>query len=258
MLQRPDSIAEHTLERYADSLAGDFGNYILLTNFRPYVQAFTERFGVEVRQGTSWTAAHAPQEDLSIIAFGIGSPMAGLVMDVVSYTDPKAVLMLGLCGGLDDDLAVGDYLVPTASIRDEGTSIHYLPPTVPALPSLALNAVICQLLDEKQIPYRSGIMKTTDYRMWEFDEGFRMQLREERVMAIDMEIATLFAVGYAKALPTGALMLVSDLPLRKGGIKTKESGHSVLSSYSGQHLQLGLEVLMRVRQRAAPSLRTEW
>jgi len=73
-----------------------------------------------------------------------------------------------------------------------------------------------------------------------------------------MEIATLFAVGYAKAIPTGALMLVSDLPLKRGGIKTKESGQSVLTAYADQHLDLGIEVLTRMKHRAAPSLRTEW
>jgi len=257
MLQRPDSIAHNTLERYTNTPLEQFGSFLLRTNFRQYANAFAARFGVEVQGGT-WANAHAPGENLSLIDFGIGSPMAGLVMDVISHTDPSAVLMLGLCGGTDDDLEVGECVVPTASIRDEGPSAHYLPPTVPALPSLALNATICQALDNSSIPHRSGIMKTTDYRMWEFDEAFKAELRDERVIAIDMEIATLFAVGYAKAVPTGALMLVSDLPLRKGGIKTKESGQSVLTTYAEQHLNLGIDVMTLLKQRAAPSLRTEW
>lgn len=257
MLQRPDSIAEGTLERYTDTPVHEFCDYILLTNFGKYVRTFADRFGVEVRQKT-WATAHAPEQDFSIIDYGIGSPMAGLVMDVVSYTDPKAVLMLGLCGGLDDDLEIGEYVVPTASIRDEGTSVHYLPPTVPAMPTLSMNAAVCMALENKDSAHRSGIMKTTDYRMWEFDEEFKEELREERVIAIDMEIATLFAVGYAKALPTAALMLVSDLPLRKGGIKTRESGRGVMDTYAEQHLELGIDVLELVKQRAAPALRTEW
>ncbi|PJB77844.1 MAG: hypothetical protein CO095_01165 [Armatimonadetes bacterium CG_4_9_14_3_um_filter_58_7] len=162
MLQRPDSIAQNALERYTSSPVQDFGNYILLANFRHYVHSFSEKFRGETASGT-WAAAHSSAEDMTIIDYGIGSPMAGLVMDVLSYTDPKAVIMLGLCGGLDAYLDVGGYVVPTASIRDEGTSVHYLPPTVPALPSLNVNAAICQVLEEKQVAYRSGIMKTTDY-----------------------------------------------------------------------------------------------
>ena len=160
MLQRPDSIAHNTLERYTNTPLEQFGSFLLRTNFRQYANAFAARFGVEVQGGT-WANAHAPGENLSLIDFGIGSPMAGLVMDVISHTDPSAVLMLGLCGGTDDDLEVGECVVPTASIRDEGPSAHYLPPTVPALPSLALNATICQALDNSSIPHRSGIMKTT-------------------------------------------------------------------------------------------------
>lgn len=229
-MQRPDKIAHDALERYTDSSLSDFGKYIVLTNFANYVDSFASLANSKV-QGFNWKVSHWKEKNLSIIDFGIGSPVAGMAMDTLTYVDPRAVLMLGLCGGIDDELEIGDYIIPTASIRDEGTSDHYLHPDVPAMPSFRVNRHISREIHERGLEYKSGIMKTTDYRMWEFNERFIQELKEQRVIAIDMEIATLFAVAYAKGVPIGALMLVSDMPLKKEGIKTKESSKEVFEKY---------------------------
>lgn len=81
--------------------------------------------------------------------------------------------MLGMCGGIGDALELGDFLIPTASVRDEGTSRHYLSRNVPAQPSFSINRV-CEAVIRKETGKapKSGIMITTDYRMWEFDQEF--------------------------------------------------------------------------------------
>ena len=62
-----------------------------------------------------------------MIDFGIGSPQAALVVNCLAYLDNlKSVIMLGMCGGIDDILEEGNFLVASAAIRGEGTSRHLL------------------------------------------------------------------------------------------------------------------------------------
>ncbi|MEJ5361574.1 MAG: hypothetical protein WHV26_05875 [Spirochaetota bacterium] len=84
---------------------------------------------------------------------------------------------------------------------------------------------------------------------------------KHRILAIDMEIATLFAVAYAMNVPIGAIMLISDLPLKKGGIKSKESASLVFNAFTQKHLQLGIKVIESIQVKSGEGitrLRSEW
>ncbi|MFP3982958.1 MAG: AMP nucleosidase [Desulfurivibrionaceae bacterium] len=248
---RPDNYARETLERYTGSSIEEFCSYVLLCNFHRYIKNFSEVSGTQVK-GNYWSISHDQEKDITIINYGVGSPSAGIIMHCLSFLDNlKAVVMLGMCGGIADDLAVGDIILPTASIRDEGTSAHYLPKDVPAQPAFSINRTAERVISEERCcGIKSGIMHTTDYRMWEFDENFIDYILKNRIIAIDMEIATIFAVAYARQIPTGALMLVSDLPLRKGGIKSKSHSEDIFDAYTNQHLDMGIKVIERLKKEA--------
>lgn len=248
---RPDNYARETLERYTGSSIKEFCSYVLLCNFHRYVKSFSQVSGTEVR-GNYWSINHDREKDITTINYGVGSPSAGIIMHCLSFLDNlKAVVILGMCGGIADDLAVGDIILPTASIRDEGTSAHYLPKDVPAQPAFNINRTAERVISEESCcGTKSGIMQTTDYRMWEFDEDFIDYILKNRIIAVDMEIATLFAVAYARQIPTGALMLVSDLPLRKGGIKSKSHSEGIFDAYTNQHLDVGIKVIERLKTEA--------
>ncbi len=246
---RPDNYARETLERYTGSSVKDFCSYVLLCNFHRYIRSFADTTGSEIL-GNYWSISHDREKDITLINYGVGSPSAGIIMHCLSFLDNlKAVLMLGMCGGIADDLAVGDIILPTASIRDEGTSAHYLPINVPAQPTFAINRVAEQVIfEERCCSTKSGIMHTTDYRMWEFDGDFIDYILKNRIIAIDMEIATIFAVAHARHLPTGALMLVSDLPLKQGGIKSKSHSEDVFETYTARHLDIGIKVVEKLKK----------
>ena len=246
---RPDSYARNTLVRYTGSSVEEFGSYILLCNFQRYVEDFAKVTDSTVQTGY-WSVVHDKKADISIINHGVGSPSAGIIMHCLSYLDKlQCVLVLGMCGGIDDEVEIGDIIIPTASIRDEGTSKHYLPKDVPAQPGFWINRiaeeVIGQTMNKKP---KSGIMLTTDYRMWEFDEEFIRYIQKHRILAIDMEIATMFSVGYALNVPTGAIMLISDMPLRKGGIKSKDSAREVFCNYTNNHLRIGIDIVEAIKK----------
>jgi len=172
-----------------------------------------------------------------------------LVVDLLSFIKPKAVIMLGLCGGLRDEYRVGDFFNPVAAIRNEGTSNSYMPPQCPALSSFVLQRLACEELEKQKLKYHTGVIHTTNVRFWEFNEEFKASLAVERAQAIDMECATLFIVGYARRVPVGALMLISDVPLQRGGIKTAESAKKLFEKYTGQHIDVGINALKTAQER---------
>lgn len=242
-----DAIAIDTLSRYSGSEPYEFQKYILLTNFPHYVDRFADIMNVETKSGPVLRVAHCPEEEMSIIDYRVGAPMAALLIDVLSYLSPQSVLMLGLCGGLHSSHQVGDFLLPVAAIRDEGASLHYMPPQVPSLPAFLVQQFVSQELMAKNILYKTGVIHTTDYRMWEFDEHFCRVLRNEKATAIDMECSALFITSFRRKVPCGALMLISDLPMQRGGVKTKAHAKSVFQKYTDIHLECGIDSLKRMR-----------
>lgn len=238
-----EAIARDTLERYSGSPVEDFQPYLLLTNFSRYVHYFAESRKLEVIEGSTFKVAHSPKEKVSILDFKIGSPAAALVVDLCAFLPVRAALLLGMCGGLRRRYNVGDYFVPIASIRGEGTSDFYFPSEVPALANFLVQKMVTNVLDEEKATYHIGITHTTNKRFWEFDKDFKARIRSTRPQSIEMECATLFMAGYSHKLPIGALLLVSDLPLNHDGIKTKKSSENVFAKFTGDHVEKGVKVM---------------
>ncbi len=233
------------LPRYTGRELKDFTPYILLTNFQNYVEMFAQWHGVEVL-GEGHPMPNASANNITIINFGMGSPNAATIMDLLSAIEPKAVLFLGKCGGLKKKNSLGDFILPIAAIRGEGTSDDYLPPEVPALPAFMLQKAVSESISKMNMNYWSGTVLTTNKRVWEYDERFKKYLRKTRAMAIDMETATIFLVGFANEIPAGALLLVSDQPMIAGGIKTSKSDKNVTEMFVKKHLEIGIASLEEI------------
>ena len=239
-------IVENWLPRYTGKNLEDFGSYILLTNFQNYVESFARRFEVPVDGGNK-NMPNATAEGITIINFGMGSPNAATVMDLLSSIKPKSVLFLGKCGGLKRKNKLGDLILPIAAIRSDGTSDDYLPPEVPALPAFTLQRAVSHILRNSGQDYWTGVVFTTNRRVWEHDDNFKKYLTKTRAIAIDMETATLFTVGFANQIPTGALLLVSDQPMISSGVKTADSDLIVNSSFVEIHLTAGIDALFEIK-----------
>jgi len=240
-------IVDNWLPRYTKRPLEDFGQYILLTNFNQYVRLFAEKFNVPIL-GIEGNMPNASANGITIINFGMGSANAATIMDLLSAIQPKAVLFLGKCGGLKDNLTLGDFVLPIAAIRGEGTSNDYFPPEVPALPAFSLQRAVSTTIRDYQRDYFTGTVYTTNRRVWEYDEVFKGYLHRIHAMAVDMETATLFTVGFANKIPTGSLLLVSDQPMISTGVKTEKSDQHVNDLYVHDHLNIGitaLDILLR-------------
>jgi AMP nucleosidase len=241
-MQTKEEIVKNWLPRYTGTPLEDFKPYILLTNFSNYVKMFADKYGVEVK-GTSNAMQTASAGNITIINFGMGSAMAATVMDLLTAIQPKAVLFLGKCGGLKKISALGDFILPIAAIRGEGTSNDYAKPEIPALPSFRLQRAVSEMIIKHEMDYWTGTVYTTNRRVWEHDVAFKDYLKEIRALGIDMETATIFIVGFVNSIPHGALLLVSDNPMEPEGVKTEESDRKVTTNFVEKHLQIGIESL---------------
>ncbi len=258
-MKTKQEIVANWLVRYTGQPLEDFSKYLLLTNFNKYVDLFCELKGVKpVSMESAMRCATA--DGVTMINFGIGSPNAALIMDLLSAVSPVACLFLGKCGGISDKTRLGDYILPLAGIRGEGTSGDYFPAEVPALPAFMLQRAVSTALRNDSQDYWTGTVYTTNRRVWEHDDRFKDYLRSTRAMAVDMETATLFTCGFYNHIPTGALLLVSDNPMYAEGIKTEASDRVVTSNYAEQHVRLGIEAMRLIAdgRKTVRHLKYDW
>ena len=244
-MKTKEEIVANWLPRYTGEMLDNFGEYILLTNFSNYVKLFAQWNNVEI-VGSDRSMQCATAKNITIINFGMGSPGAATIMDLLTAIKPQAVMFLGKCGGLKKRNKIGDLILPIAAIRGEGTSNDYFPPEVPALPAFALQKAISTTIREYECDYWTGVCYTTNRRVWEHDENFKEYLQAIRAYAIDMETATIFTVGFFNKIPTGALLLVSDSPMIPEGVKTEASDQVVTAQYVERHLKIGIDSLKQL------------
>jgi AMP nucleosidase len=242
-------IAKDWLPRYTGMPLEQFGENVLLTNFSNYVESFADRFNVDIYGEKKPMQAATNSDGLTIINFGIGSPNAATIMDLLSAYQPKGVLFLGKCGGLKDSSEIGHFILPIAAIRGEGTSDSYFPSEVPALPSFKLHKFVSEKIIEKGFDYRTGVIHTTNRRVWEHDKPFLEHLKATTCIGIDMETATIFVVGHYNEISRGALLLVSDVPVTPDGVKTEESDQEVTKEWAEQHLEIGISSMTEISKR---------
>jgi AMP nucleosidase len=234
--------ALQTLERYSGSPRDLFQPLILLTNFPNYVDHFAAKDSLKVYEGSMFKVAHNPGKKITMCDFKIGSPAAALTVDVLSFVPVKAILMVGLCGGLDESYQIGDYFIPLGAVREDCTSINYLPIQVPALPDFSMTLCSYDYLKSQDIPFRMGNTFTTNIRMWEYNTNFKNNLKKSLADVIEMECATIFICSYFRNIPSGAFMMVSDMPLKEA--KTNEAVKKLYKDKMPQHIEIAEQILL--------------
>ena len=142
--------------------------------------------------------------------FGFGAPATVIALEHVAALGVDTVLSIGFAGGLSEAAEVGDVVLLTHAIRDEGTSYHYAPADVPARPDDALTVALGRTLVEAGLPHRPGGAWTTDapYRETEAEV---QRYRAEGVSVVEMEASALFVVGAALGVRIASAVVVSDL-----------------------------------------------
>jgi uridine phosphorylase len=138
-----------------------------------------------------------------------GAPGCVALAEELAAFGTKRIIFMGYCGSLQPGVRAGDIIVPLEAIREEGTSYHYLSPSVAAQPHQEILNVIRDCLRRKKIPYHQGKIWTTD-AIYRETKGKVKQYQTQGVLGVEMELAALFAFGMARQVAVGGLLVVAD------------------------------------------------
>lgn len=159
---------------------------------------------------TMWLAEDERRARVGVVeGFGIGSPIAALVLEELAALGVRRVVNLGIAGALPEDVGFADVVLCTGALRDEGTSHHYRPPSRYAHPSASLTAALRAALVAQGAPFCEGTS-------WTVDAFYRETLaearayRDEGVVTVEMEAAALFVVGEVRGVEVASVFTVSD------------------------------------------------
>jgi uridine phosphorylase len=154
-------------------------------------------------------------ERLAFFFPGVGAPLAAGLMDEVIAMGARAFIGCGSCGALDKSIAVGHLLVPTAAIRGEGTSYHYLPPAREVLADADAVRAIETTLSGRGVAYELTKTWTTD-AFYRETPGKVRKYRAEGCLAVEMEAAAFMAVARFRGVRFGMLLYGGDLVQAEG------------------------------------------
>ena len=144
-----------------------------------------------------------------VFAVSQGASMAVDLAERYIASGVKKVVRIGTTGSLVSGLKLGDYVVPYASIKDEGTSKFYIQAESPAIANIPFVVNITEKLKERNNGVNNGIVWSTDGRWKETDEAVEARVSDGAI-ATDMESSALFAFGIDKKTPVASISVLSD------------------------------------------------
>jgi purine-nucleoside phosphorylase len=140
----------------------------------------------------------------------MGAPQAAMLMEVLSAWGGRHFLFVGWCGAIDPRMAIGDVLLPTSAIIDEGTSRGYdVTADRLCLPGNSLHDRVKALLSEQRQPCREGAVWTTDAIFRETPAKVQ-SFRRQGALAVEMEISACLTVAQRNGVEFAAVLVVSD------------------------------------------------
>jgi len=140
----------------------------------------------------------------------MGAPYAVMLLETLHAWGMKKLLFYGWCGSISVGYRSGDIILPDSAIIDEGTSRHYHQQVGASVnPDVGLRTALGTAFDGQSIRHDSGRIWTTDgiYR----ETPSRVEyFQNQGAVAVDMELSALLSVALFLAVPTAAVLVVSD------------------------------------------------
>jgi uridine phosphorylase len=147
---------------------------------------------------------------VTVVAPAMGAPYAVMVLENLIALGARMVLALGWCGSLQAEIQMGALVLPSRAVSGDGTSPHYCPKGQTFLePHPGLYGGLEARLKETPVPWQAGLIWTTDAVYRETPEFVR-HCQAQGILAVEMEMAALFAVGQFRRVPLAGLLVVSD------------------------------------------------
>jgi uridine phosphorylase len=162
----------------------------------------------EIGHNPIWELSYEGRR-LALVHPGVGAPLAAAFLEELIARGCRSFVACGGAGVLVPDVALGHVIVPTAAVRDEGTSYHYLRASRTAEPSQAAIGAIVDALERHHVPYVTGATWTTD-AIYRETRGKLERRVAEGCLTVEMEAAAFFAVAAFRGVTFGQLLYAGD------------------------------------------------
>ena len=139
----------------------------------------------------------------------VGAPYAVMIAETLIAWGSRTLIFFGWCGALCKPVEIGDVVLPTLALIDEGTSRHYLPGFDSSAPSAALIQKLAEGCAAEDIAFHQGPVWSTDAPFRETQEKV-LGYQQQGALAVEMECSAIFTVGAFRSAEVAALLVVSD------------------------------------------------
>jgi uridine phosphorylase len=147
---------------------------------------------------------------VSLVGPIVGAPYAVMVLETLVAWGASQVVFFGWCGAVSPSVKIGDIVLPTAAVIDEGTSRHYgAKASAARCPSPALRRRLAQLSAHRQRTCHQGRIWTTDAIFRETRAAVRRH-QAEGALAVEMEMSALFSAARFRRVDLAGILVVSD------------------------------------------------
>jgi len=140
------------------------------------------------------------------VSTGIGGASAGIAVEELKNIGVTHMIRIGSCGSLQPEVKMGDLVIVSGAVRDDGASKTYIDPIFPAVPDAELMIACIEAAKEQQIPHHVGIARSHDSFYTDREDEIDAYWSKRRVLGCDMESAALFTIGTLRGIKTAALL----------------------------------------------------
>ncbi|MFN3550230.1 MAG: nucleoside phosphorylase [Endomicrobiia bacterium] len=208
---------------------GDVGEYVLLPGDPKRTQLIAKffdeskevAFNREFRTFSGYiTGYDGKQIKISTTSTGIGCPSAAICVEELANIGAKVFIRVGTAGSLQKNVKIGDLVITTAAVREEGTSKQYIPLSYPAVADMDVVLALINAAKKLKFNYHTGIVHCKDafytenfscktsLPLKEYNETLWKVWQRGNVLATSMESSAMFVIGSIRKLKVGEVLAI--------------------------------------------------
>lgn len=179
------------------------------------------------------------------VSTGIGGTSMGIAVEELKNIGAKVLIRVGSCGALQEDLKLGDIIIASGSVRDDGSSSTYIEKGYPAVPSPEVFFALLQSAKRQDIPHQCGIIRSHDSFYTDDEEAIDDFWSKRGVLGADMESAALFVIGGLRGLKTASILnvVVEKKGELESGINEYVDGDALAKEGEKREILMALEAI---------------
>lgn len=183
-------------------LSGDPGRVEKIKTWLDKAEAVGNKRGYMVYTGTY------RDTPVTLASNGVGAPSTAIAMEELALAGGKVFIRVGSCASVTENIPIGDVVIATGGVRDEGVSHTYAPSIYPAVADPDVVAALRAAAEAEGVPYNLGLVRSTD----SFYEGERKveiieKWRDLRVLVFEMESSALFTIAMVRGLRASSVLV---------------------------------------------------